>query len=43
MGPRRGNYITWQEGRPVAMDLYYDPVGDEHVSSPMGLMAPSGT
>ena len=24
----------------MAMDLYYDPVADEHVSSPMGLMAP---
>ena len=24
----------------MAMDLYYDPVVDEHVSSPMGLMAP---
>jgi len=34
------NYITWQEGRAVAMDLYYDPVVDEHVSSPMGLLAP---
>ena len=34
------NYVTWQDGRPVAMDLYYDPVVDEHVSSPMGLMAP---
>ena len=22
------------------MDLYYDPVVDEHVSSPMGLIAP---
>lgn len=34
------NYITWQDGRAVAMDLYYDPVVDEHVASPMGLMAP---
>ena len=22
------------------MDLYYDPIVDEHVSSPMGLIAP---
>jgi hypothetical protein len=34
------NYVTWQDDRPVAMDLYYDPVVDEHVSSPMGLLAP---
>ncbi len=34
------NYVTWHDGRPVAMDLYYDPVVDEHVASPMGLMAP---
>ncbi len=34
------NYVTWQDGRPVAMDLYYDPVVDEHVSSPMALLAP---
>ena len=34
------HYVTWQDGRPVAMDLYYDPVVDEHVPSPMGLMAP---
>ncbi|MBL77372.1 MAG: hypothetical protein CL459_00110 [Acidimicrobiaceae bacterium] len=32
--------MTWSEGRPVAMDLYYDPVVDEHVPSPLGLIAP---
>ena len=34
------HYVTWEAGRPVAMDLYYDPIVDEHVSSPMGLIAP---
>ncbi|MBH99983.1 MAG: hypothetical protein CL467_05185 [Acidimicrobiaceae bacterium] len=34
------NYITWHDGRAVDMDLYYDPVVDQHVSSPMGLLAP---
>jgi hypothetical protein len=34
------HHITWQDGRPVAMDLYYDPVVDQRVSSRMALLAP---
>tara|TARA_B100000809_G_scaffold148258_1_gene145716 strand:- start:994 stop:1719 length:726 start_codon:yes stop_codon:yes gene_type:complete len=32
--------VTWEDGQAVAIDLYYDPVLDEHVASPMGLTAP---
>ncbi|MDP6492888.1 MAG: hypothetical protein QGI28_05580 [Acidimicrobiales bacterium] len=34
------NYTSWEGGRAVAMDLYYDPVVDEHLASPIGLIAP---
>ncbi len=36
------NYVTWDNGKPVAVDLYYDPVVDEHVGrGPMGIIAPT--
>ena len=36
------NYVSWDSGRPVAVDLYYDPVVDEHVGrGPMGIIAPT--
>lgn len=34
--------MTWDGNRAVALDLYYDPVVDEHVGhGPMGLIAPA--
>ena len=35
------NYITWDGDTAVAMDLYYDPVVDEHLQTPIGLIAPT--
>ena len=36
------NYVAWEEGNPVALDLYYDPVVDEHVGrGPIGIIAPT--
>jgi hypothetical protein len=37
------NYVTWDKGNPVAIDLYYDPVVDEHVGreGPSGIIAPA--
>ena len=35
------NYITWDDDQPISMDLYYDPVVDEHLRSPVGLIAPT--
>jgi len=36
------NYVTWDGERAVGVDLYYDPVVDEHVGNgPMGLIAPT--
>ena len=25
------NYVSWNDDQPVAVDLYYDPIVDEHV------------
>lgn len=37
----REHYVSWDDGRAVGLDLYYDPVVDEHVGhGPMGLIAP---
>jgi len=37
----RSNYVTWDGDNAIGVDLYYDPVVDEHVGNgPMGLMAP---
>ena len=34
--------MSWDNGNPVAVDLYYDPVVDEHVGhGPIGIMAPA--
>jgi hypothetical protein len=34
--------VSYANGDPVALDLYYDPVVDEHVAhGPMGIMAPT--
>ncbi|MBW2281793.1 MAG: hypothetical protein JRG82_13720 [Deltaproteobacteria bacterium] len=34
--------MTWQDGKPVAFDLYYDPVIDHHhLHSPMALTLPA--
>lgn len=34
--------MSWEQGSPVAIDLYYDPVVDEHVGrGPMGIIAPA--
>lgn len=35
------NYVTWDDGRPVAIDLYYDPVVDKHRGGSVGLIAPA--
>ena len=36
------NYVTWDEDNPVGLDLYYDPVVDEHVGrGPIGIIAPT--
>ena len=38
----KDNYVSWDNGRPVAVDLYYDPVVNEHVGrGPMGIIAPT--
>lgn len=38
----KDNYVSWDNGRPIAVDLYYDPVVDEHVGrGPMGIIAPA--
>lgn len=38
----RDNYVSWEDGDPVAVDLYYDPLVDEHVGrGAMGLIAPT--
>jgi len=38
----KDNYVSWKDGRPIAVDLYYDPVVDEHVGrGPMGIIAPA--
>jgi hypothetical protein len=37
----RDNYVSWDGENAVGVDLYYDPVVDEHVGNgPMGLIAP---
>ncbi len=37
----RENYMTWEDGKPVALDLYYDPVIDHHhLRSPWALSLP---
>ncbi|MCZ6888432.1 MAG: hypothetical protein O7H39_08045 [Gammaproteobacteria bacterium] len=34
--------MTWDDGKPVGLDLYYDPIVDEHVGSArIGLIAPT--
>ena len=34
--------MTWDDGNPVGLDLYYDPIVDEHVGSgPIGIIAPA--
>jgi hypothetical protein len=34
--------VSWDNGKPVAVDLYYDPVVNEHVGhGPIGIMAPA--
>jgi hypothetical protein len=34
--------VTWDAGRPVGLDFYYDPVVDEHVGrGPVGLIIPT--
>jgi hypothetical protein len=36
------NYVTWDDGDPVGLDLYYDPIVDEHVAhGPIGIIAPT--
>jgi hypothetical protein len=36
------NYVSWNDDKAVAIDLYYDPVVDEHVlHGPMGIIAPA--
>ncbi len=36
------NYVAWEKGKPVSVDLYYDPVVNEHVGrGPMGVIAPA--
>jgi hypothetical protein len=38
----KDNYVSWENGDPVAVDLYYDPIVDEHVGrGAMGLIAPA--
>ncbi|MFP6814307.1 MAG: hypothetical protein VB949_01380 [Pseudomonadales bacterium] len=35
-------YVAWDDGKPVGLDLYYDPVVDEHVGNgPVGIIAPA--
>ncbi|MCZ6616933.1 MAG: hypothetical protein O7E57_02280 [Gammaproteobacteria bacterium] len=34
--------MTWADGDPVGLDLYYDPIADQHVGSgPIGIIAPA--
>jgi hypothetical protein len=34
--------VTWHEGDPIGLDLYYDPIVDEHVGQgPIGIIAPT--
>jgi len=33
--------VTWDDSRPTAVDLYYDPVVDEHVGGSLGIIAPA--
>jgi hypothetical protein len=34
--------VVWDDDKPVGLDLYYDPVVDEHVGSgPVGIIAPA--
>ena len=36
------NYVSWNDDDPVLLDLYYDPIIDEHVChGPMGIIAPA--
>ncbi|MEZ5560668.1 MAG: hypothetical protein R3E86_19245 [Pseudomonadales bacterium] len=36
------NYVSWEGERPAGLDLYYDPVVDEHVGhGPMGIVVPT--
>ena len=36
------NYVSWNNDKPVAVDLYYDPIVDEHVlHGSMGIIAPA--
>ncbi|MCZ6501673.1 MAG: hypothetical protein O6945_04065 [Gammaproteobacteria bacterium] len=36
------NYVSWNDDKPVAVDLYYDPIVDEHVlHGAMGIIAPA--
>lgn len=36
------NYVSWDGDNPVGLDLYYDPVIDEHVAhGPMGVVVPA--
>jgi hypothetical protein len=38
----KDNYVTWDNGAPTGVDLYYDPVVNEHVGrGPIGLIAPT--
>ena len=33
--------MTWEEKNPVALDLYYDPIVNEHVGGALGIIAPT--
>ena len=36
------NYVTWDGDSPIGLDLYYDPVVDQHVGQgPIGIIAPT--
>lgn len=36
------NYVAWDNNNPVGLDLYYDPIVDEHVGQgPIGIIAPT--
>jgi hypothetical protein len=36
------NYVTWKDDQPVGLDVYYDPIVDEHVlHGPMGIAIPA--
>ena len=37
----KDNYISWENEKPVSVDLYYDPIVDEHIGrGPMGIITP---